>query len=142
MGYLESPDAALVAQVIDVLAEANARDMTMYLLAPLLSPESDPAVRAAAAAALGRLAGPLPSRAEAAAVLSDRAEEYFQQRRVLHQDADGQVAEQVAGRQKRIRFQMYVPVDELPALLAQLRQDFSGSGIQYWVLPVIENGII
>ncbi|MCX7428275.1 MAG: hypothetical protein NTW96_21930, partial [Planctomycetia bacterium] len=90
VGCLESPDAALVAQVIDVLAEANARDMTMFLLAPLLSPESDPAVRAAAAAALGRLAGPLPSRAEAAAVLSDRAEEYFQQRRVLHQDADGQ----------------------------------------------------
>ena len=88
--------------MIDVLAEANARDMTMFLLAPLRSPESDPAVRAAAAAALGRL----------------------------------------AGRQKRIRFQMYVPVDELPALLAQLRQDFSGSGIQYWVLPVIENGII
>jgi hypothetical protein len=27
-------------------------------------------------------------------------------------------------------------------LLAQLRSDFSGSGIQYWVLPVIENGVI
>jgi hypothetical protein len=52
------------------------------------------------------------------------------------------LAEQVTGRQKRIRFQMYVPVQELPALLAQLRQEFSGSGIQYWVLPVIENGII
>jgi hypothetical protein len=37
---------------------------------------------------------------------------------------------------------MYVPVQELPALLAQLRSDFSGSGIQYWVLPVIENGVI
>jgi hypothetical protein len=37
---------------------------------------------------------------------------------------------------------MYVLVEELPALLAQLRQNFSGSGIQYWVLPVIENGVI
>jgi len=37
---------------------------------------------------------------------------------------------------------MYVPVEELPALLEQLRRDFSGSGIQYWVLPVIENGVI
>jgi len=52
------------------------------------------------------------------------------------------LAEQVTGRQKRIRFQMYVPVEELPSLLEQLRQDFSGSGIQYWVLPVIENGVI
>ncbi len=52
------------------------------------------------------------------------------------------LAEQVTGRQKRIRFQMYVPAEELPALLTQLREDFSGSGIQYWVLPVIENGVI
>jgi hypothetical protein len=26
--------------------------------------------------------------------------------------------------------------------LEQLRQEFSGSGIQYWVLPMIENGVI
>ncbi|MDD5320872.1 MAG: DUF3240 family protein [Methylococcales bacterium] len=52
------------------------------------------------------------------------------------------LAEQVTGRQKRIRFQMYVPEQELPAFLEQLRQDFSGSGIQYWVLPVIEKGVI
>jgi hypothetical protein len=51
-------------------------------------------------------------------------------------------AEQVTGRQKRVRFQMYVPAHELPALLAQLRREFSGSGIQYWVLPVIESGVI
>jgi hypothetical protein len=48
----------------------------------------------------------------------------------------------VTGRQKRIRFQLYVPVQKLQVLLAQLRQEFSGSGIQYWVLPVIENGLI
>jgi hypothetical protein len=60
-----------------------------------------------------------------------------------HHDNKGlSLAEQVTGRQKRIRFQLYVPVQELPALLGQLRQDFSGSGIQYWVLPVIENGVI
>lgn len=52
------------------------------------------------------------------------------------------LAEQVSGRQKRVRFQMYVSVDQLPALLAQLRQEFSGSGIQYWILPVIESGLI
>ena len=52
------------------------------------------------------------------------------------------LAEQVTGRQKRVRFQMYVPVDKLPELLTRLRQEFSGSGIQYWILPVIENGVI
>jgi len=60
-----------------------------------------------------------------------------------HHDNKGlSLAEQVTGRQRRIRFQMYVPVEELPVLLGQLRRDFSGSGIQYWVLPVIENGVI
>jgi hypothetical protein len=60
-----------------------------------------------------------------------------------HHDNKGlSLAEQVTGRQKRIRFQMYVSVEDLPVLLAQLRQDFSGSGIQYWVLPVIESGVI
>jgi len=60
-----------------------------------------------------------------------------------HHDNKGlSLSEQVTGRQKRVRFQMYVPVEKLPALLEQLRQEFSGSGIQYWVLPVIENGVI
>ena len=52
------------------------------------------------------------------------------------------LSEQVTGRQKRIRFQLYVSVEKLPVLVEQLRQDFAGSGIQYWVLPVIENGVI
>ncbi|MCX7097044.1 MAG: DUF3240 family protein [Methylococcales bacterium] len=59
-----------------------------------------------------------------------------------HENQGLSLAEQVTGRQKRIRFQMYVPADELPSLLTQLRKDFTGSGIQYWVLPVIENGVI
>jgi len=59
-----------------------------------------------------------------------------------HENLGLSLAEQVTGRQKRIRFQMYVPVHKLPELLEQLRQEFSGSGIQYWVLPVIENGVI
>jgi hypothetical protein len=52
------------------------------------------------------------------------------------------LAEQVSGRQKKIRFQMYVPEDELAQLLDRLRVEFSGSGIRYWVLPVVENGVI
>jgi hypothetical protein len=48
----------------------------------------------------------------------------------------------VTGRQKRTRFQMYVPEQELPRLLEQLRRDYKGSGIQYWVMPVIDSGVI
>ncbi len=59
-----------------------------------------------------------------------------------HRNEGLSLAEQVSGRQKRIRFQMYVPEQGLPALLEQLRAEFSGSGIKYWVLPVIENGVI
>jgi len=51
-------------------------------------------------------------------------------------------AEQVTGRQRKVRIQMYVPEHELAELLAQLREEFSGAGINYWVLPVIENGVI
>jgi len=59
-----------------------------------------------------------------------------------HKNEGLSLAEQVTGRQKKIRFQMYVPEQGLAALLAQLRAEFSGSGIKYWVLPVIENGVI
>jgi len=59
-----------------------------------------------------------------------------------HKNEGLSLVEQVSGRQKKVRFQMYVPEQGLAPLLAQLRTEFSGSGIQYWVLPVIENGVI
>ncbi len=59
-----------------------------------------------------------------------------------HKNEGLSLAEQVSGRQEKIRFQMYVPEDALAGLLEQLRAEFSGSGIKYWVLPVIENGVI
>lgn len=59
-----------------------------------------------------------------------------------HKNEGLSLAEQVSGRQKKVRFQMYVPEQRLAALLAQLRIEFSDSGIKYWVMPVIENGII
>ncbi len=52
------------------------------------------------------------------------------------------VGEQVTGRQKKIRFQIYVPEAELAVLLEHTRQQFAGAGIEYWVLPVIDNGVI
>ena len=59
-----------------------------------------------------------------------------------HENKGLSLAEQVTGRQKCTRFQMYVPEQELPRLLAQLHRDFKGSGIQYWVMPVIDSGVI
>ncbi len=52
------------------------------------------------------------------------------------------VAEQVSGRQKKIRFQMYVAEENLSALLGRLKQEFAGVGVHYWVLPVLEDGYL
>lgn len=50
------------------------------------------------------------------------------------------LAEQVAGRQKRLRFQIAIGADELAPFLGRLKQDFHGSGIHYWVTPFVESG--
>ncbi|MBE0469682.1 MAG: DUF3240 family protein [Methyloprofundus sp.] len=52
------------------------------------------------------------------------------------------LAEQVAGTQRQIRFQMYIPEQKLNGLIAALKRDFSGSGIHYWVMPVLDSGYI
>lgn len=59
-----------------------------------------------------------------------------------HRNEDLSLAEQVSGRQKKIRFQMYVEEQVLSALLVQLRQEFAGAGIRYWVMPVVDHGVI
>lgn len=59
-----------------------------------------------------------------------------------HENKGLSLAEQVTGRQKKVRFQIYVEEQALAGLLAQLRQEFSGAGIQYWVLPVLDTGVI
>jgi hypothetical protein len=50
--------------------------------------------------------------------------------------------DQVMGRQRKIRFQMYVEKHVLPALITRLKADFSGSGLDYWVIPIVEQGKI
>ena len=92
VGCLASPDTALVAEVIDVLAESGERDATVCLLAPLASPKSDPEVREAAEAAVERLVGQVPSRDDAAKILVESGGEYFDGRRAVRKDADDQVA--------------------------------------------------
>ncbi|MDD5272094.1 MAG: DUF3240 family protein [Methylovulum sp.] len=59
-----------------------------------------------------------------------------------HENKGLSLAEQVSGRQKKIRFQMYINAEGLAELLTRLKQDFAGAGVHYWVLPVIERGEI
>ena len=59
-----------------------------------------------------------------------------------HENKGLSLAEQVTGRQKQLRFQMYIDKSALDKLVAHLKHEFSGSGIQYWVLPIIDNGVI
>jgi len=46
----------------------------------------------------------------------------------------------VSGMQKKIRFQVVIIEAELAVFLEQLKQEFKGSGIHYWVQPIIEEG--
>lgn len=48
--------------------------------------------------------------------------------------------EQVAGRRRQVRFDMHVPQVELAALLERLKLDFAGTGLHYWIVPVVESG--
>jgi len=59
-----------------------------------------------------------------------------------HRNIGLSLAEQVTGRQKKVRFQMYVPEERLTALLDQLKSEFAGAGIRYWVMPVVDGGVI
>ncbi len=59
-----------------------------------------------------------------------------------HRNEGLTIEEQVSGRQKKIRFQMYVPEARCEAFLAKLKAEFSGTDIHYWVLPIIAQGII
>jgi len=52
------------------------------------------------------------------------------------------LAEQVSGRQRKIRFQMYVDKDNIAEFLARIKDEFSGAGLQYWVVPIIAYGEI
>ncbi len=88
---LEASDTALVTQAIQVLEEMNARGAVVSLLAPLYAPTSPAPVRAAAQAALERLAGRVPDRVSAAEALLGRAEDAYQHRQPAGTVVDGRV---------------------------------------------------
>lgn len=50
------------------------------------------------------------------------------------------LAEQVAGKRRQILFQLYLPLAQAHAVLAAIKQDFTGSGMHFWLLPVLDSG--
>jgi len=49
-------------------------------------------------------------------------------------------AEQVAGRQRQIMFQMHLPEAVARNVIADARNAFQGSGLHYWLTPVLAAG--
>ncbi|HEY0721593.1 MAG TPA: DUF3240 family protein [Gammaproteobacteria bacterium] len=56
--------------------------------------------------------------------------------------SDLSLAEQVAGRQRKVMFRVHADCDELRTLLSGLKQEFSGAGLHYWLMPLLEAGQI
>lgn len=50
------------------------------------------------------------------------------------------LAEQVAGRQRQVLFQLQLPCTVARLLLEQIRTEFRGSGMHYWLVPVLDGG--
>lgn len=49
-------------------------------------------------------------------------------------------AEQVAGRQRRVMFQLHLAQDTAAVIITELNVEFGGSGIHYWQVPVLSSG--
>ena len=50
------------------------------------------------------------------------------------------IGEQVAGRKKQVMFQFYLPESQMEAVVEGLNGAFSGTGLHYWVTPVMNCG--
>jgi hypothetical protein len=88
---IDRADPEFMIQAIETLAAMRATDATVYLFVPALSDESDLRVRAPARAAIMRLMGQLPTKAQAARQLYDLAQSYFAGKQTMRTDADGRV---------------------------------------------------
>ena len=50
------------------------------------------------------------------------------------------LAEQVSGRRRQVLFQLHLSRAEAHELIAALKRDFGGSGIHFWLTPVLSAG--
>lgn len=52
------------------------------------------------------------------------------------------LAEQVTGRKHQVMFQVHAAFADTRDLVAQVRENFRGAGLHYWIAPLIEAGPI
>jgi hypothetical protein len=50
------------------------------------------------------------------------------------------IAEQVTGRQRKVMFHVHGSESILRDVLADLKVNFKGTGIHYWLMPLLEGG--
>lgn len=48
------------------------------------------------------------------------------------------LSEQVTGRQAHLLFQLHAGLAVLKAVITGLKQDFAGTGLHYWLMPLLE----
>ncbi len=48
--------------------------------------------------------------------------------------------EQVIGRQRKVMFHLHLKSDMLAPVLISLQENFTGTTLEYWVIPVIQTG--
>lgn len=56
--------------------------------------------------------------------------------------AELSLAEQVLGRQRKVMFHVHLARESISGLLDELRTEFAGAGLHYWVMPLLEAGRI
>ena len=110
-----SPNATLAVQAIEVLKTTGADGASIYLLGPATMPNTDPAVRKAAEAALETLTGRVAIPAQAVQILTDRAKQYLNR---LIVPVDPNLAERTVAIWQWDDSQKMVAATEYPARLA------------------------
>jgi CheY-like chemotaxis protein len=91
LGIFERSDPRLMVEAMRVLGDMGKKKAAVYFLAPYASDKSDPSIRGAAAEALRKLVGPLPTREQAMRLLLDNAKAFFENRQVVSEAVDGQL---------------------------------------------------
>lgn len=52
------------------------------------------------------------------------------------------LSEQVTGRRRQITFWIELEKNIAESILTELKQSFSGSGLHYWMMPLLDSGTI
>jgi hypothetical protein len=50
------------------------------------------------------------------------------------------LTEQVTGRQAKVMFKLHATLSVLQNIIQGLKQDFTGTGLHYWLVPLLEAG--